>query len=407
MATFNIASEYLNNPLTISVKTSAQSPTSTGKTVTSNLEELNSQLNSLGTSLKAQLNTVNNLSGNSAVSYLNSKVDSLKQSLTSTTTITLGALIGDIAPLCNSPGEVFKNIKYRISDKISDIKQTFGQYATDIKEINDSLKNLTNIGTYANVGEALGDSISAIGIIFQIVEPLLSTLNISSDMALSYFSGGTTTMHGANLTIEISEKGVQKLLGIAYNLAKRALFNIKISVPSALLGLIDNLSINDAVKSTYGTEYSILNKYFNTDFYKDTINTKNWSNAISEAIGILNGDYSYHTFTSDFTLETETMFHTFNSRLVQSFMTNAITQTNKSVGIISDTSSIGWTNANSNGSVGNLSVVSDNQNIATDISTPTLDIMLSNDNTVNPLYIDNQISEENVQLISKNIFNNF
>ena len=250
-----------------------------------------------------------NTAGSVASQYLQSKVDRIKDSWNTKVTITIGALMGEVTPFVKNPKEAASLLVDKIDDLVeymvgvdgkggNTLKSLLGDLGTDFMDymMNDSsmqqvMSNLTIVKTFGQVLVTYNKVESMVVKILEKIEPLIPYLQIATNLASSYFSGGTSSVEAAQEMAELVSKYSQQLIALAAGALRKYVFSIKIKVPSLLVGALNSLSVREAILAG-DFESDWLKAIFDEDFYEHTMYSLQWQDSINSAITTTLGSYA-------------------------------------------------------------------------------------------------------------------
>ena len=202
--------------------------------------------------------------------YLNDKLESIIKYLTDTSEVTVGTILGEVAPYAMNPKEAWTALKNRLGEVMS--KLDFTEILGDISQdaLSSILSNETLVSSIANINAIQGLVASATAInnvwntaesILKSIEPILPPIEI-----LAAWSG---TWVNPALASEASQKSLtygQMLLDWAMSkatiLLKKYVYSIKLTVPSFVLDAMDTLSVKSAVTEWSWGESGSATRYF-------------------------------------------------------------------------------------------------------------------------------------------------
>ena len=202
--------------------------------------------------------------------YLNDKLESIIKYLTSTSEVTVGTILGEVAPYAMNPKEAWSSLKNRLSELIG--KLDFTEILGDISQdaLSSILSNETLVNSIANINAVQGLVASATAInnvwntaenILKSIEPILPPIEI-----LAAWSG---VWVNPALASEASQKSLtygQMLLDWAMSkatiLLKKYIYSIKLTIPSFLLDTVNTLSVKSAVTEWSWGESGSATRYF-------------------------------------------------------------------------------------------------------------------------------------------------
>ena len=202
--------------------------------------------------------------------YLNDKLDSIIKYLTDTSEVTVGTILGEVAPYAMNPKEAWTALKNRLGEVMS--KLDFTEILGDISQdaLSSILSNETLVSSIANINAIQGLVASATAInnvwntaenILKSIEPILPPIEILAAMSGIWVNPA--------LASEASQKSLtygQMLLDWAMSkatiLLKKYVYSIKLTVPSFVLDAMDTLSVKSAVTEWSWGESGSATRYF-------------------------------------------------------------------------------------------------------------------------------------------------
>ena len=202
--------------------------------------------------------------------YLNDKLDSIIKYLTDTSEVTVGTILGEVAPYAMNPKEAWTALKNRLGELVS--KLDFTEILGDISQdaLSSILSNETLVNSVANINAVQGLVASATAIsnvwntaenILKSIEPILPPIEILAAMSGIWVNPA--------LAAEASQKSLtygQMLLDWAMSkatiLLKKYVYSIKLTVPSFVLDAMDTLSVKSAVTEWSWGESGSATRYF-------------------------------------------------------------------------------------------------------------------------------------------------
>ena len=202
--------------------------------------------------------------------YLNDKLESIIKYLTDTSEVTVGTILGEVAPYAMNPKEAWTALKNRLGEVMS--KLDFTEILGDISQdaLSSILSNETLVSSIANINAIQGLVASATAInnvwntaenILKSIEPILPPIEILAAMSGIWVNPA--------LASEASQKSLtygQMLLDWAMSkatiLLKKYVYSIKLTVPSFVLDAVDTLSVKSAVTEWSWGESGSATRYF-------------------------------------------------------------------------------------------------------------------------------------------------
>lgn len=202
--------------------------------------------------------------------YLNDKLESIIKYLTSTSEVTVGTILGEVAPYAMNPKEAWSSLKNRLSELIGKLDFTEILDGVSQDALSSILSNETLVNSIANINAVQGLVASATAInnvwntaenILKSIEPILPPIEI-----LAAWSG---VWVNPALASEASQKSLtygQMLLDWAMSkatiLLKKYIYSIKLTIPSFLLDTVNTLSVKSAVTEWSWGESGSATRYF-------------------------------------------------------------------------------------------------------------------------------------------------
>lgn len=357
--------------------------------------------------------------GSAALNYLNQKIQRIKDAWTTTTPITVKTLLGEIAPYCMDWPTAVNKLSERISSVVgymlgvnADSWQTLGDnLLIDVSQslltdpaVTSAVSNLDIVQGFASGLSVITNTYSTIKSIFNMLEPLFPYLEIATNLAAMFMTGGTSGMEASSKTTQVVQAECQKLISLLLGSARKALYNIKFNVPSILVGALETLSVRDAMMG-YGTDSNVnawLSAIFDESFYQQTLNSFTWSKTINETLNQTlgwaeNTQTIYEQILGDSSEWGSDMKDRFLSNLTANFMKNALTEARRKA-YIQDPSEIIWIDSNDFSSLQD-SILSDFTTADGNLS--SLDKLLNKNLDESPI-----TDESSIRLISYNIYTN-
>ena len=202
--------------------------------------------------------------------YLNDKLDSIIKYLTDTSEVTVGTILGEVAPYAMNPKEAWTALKNRLGEVMN--KLDFTEILGDISQdaLSSILSNETLVGSIANINAIQGLVASATAInnvwntaenILKSIEPILPPIEILAAMSGIWVNPA--------LASEASQKSLtygQMLLDWAMSkatiLLKKYVYSVKLTVPSFVLDAMNTLSVKSAVTEWSWGESGSATRYF-------------------------------------------------------------------------------------------------------------------------------------------------
>lgn len=237
----------------------------------------------------------------SAINFLNQRIERLKSAWTTTTQVSIKGLMNEVAPYCFNPTEAVSVLSTKITSVVGyllgvdgdDWGEIFSNLGTDFAEslvsdptVMDSISNLKAIQAVAQTMNVITQSIDVVKAIFKILEPAFPYLEIASNLGSVLMSGGTTAAEATSRTTQVAQALVQQLVAVAIKQLKEVVFNIKLQVPELLVGVLEQMSVREAVSSYTGDSnvLNFLSNVFDDQFYQETQMNLTWADTINETL---------------------------------------------------------------------------------------------------------------------------
>lgn len=202
--------------------------------------------------------------------YLNDKLESIIRYLTTTSKVTVGTILGEVAPYAMNPKEAWTALKNRLGELIKklDFMEILDGVSQDV--LSSVLSNETLVNSIANINAVQGLVASATAInnvwntaenILKSIEPVLPPIEILAAMSGIWINPA--------LASEASQKSLtygQMLLDWAMSkatmLLKKYIYSVTLTVPSFLLDATNALSVKSAVTEWSWGESGSATRYF-------------------------------------------------------------------------------------------------------------------------------------------------
>lgn len=251
------------------------------------------------------LSAVADAAAGAALDFLQKKLESIKTAWNTPTTVTVKALLDEVAPYCAGGkdqvaqalpkiGKVVTSVLNELlgtsGGTLSEIMQDFGtqamDYVTSSAEFTSSVSDLAAVKTFADSLETITEGIKGIKAILEILEPIRPVLETAYYFTAAWFTGGSSAVLGTNNMTETVEATIQRLLSFGMKTVRKYVYNIKIQIPSLLVNAYNasGLSIKDVVeadwqKNVFGGDsfvYDALNAALSDEYYEENLATPSW-----------------------------------------------------------------------------------------------------------------------------------
>lgn len=247
-----------------------------------------------------------NAAGSAATSFYNSKINRIKDLWNTKVDVSIQSIIGEVAPYALKLEGIGSTLENRLSKVLSfllgtgsnesgtfnEVLEDLGSDALDALKsdasLGQSISNLSAVQAYASTFNVIAQAYNIITKAKNIYETLSKGLEITSDLALAFWSGGTSAAKAANTMAEEAQREISLIKTLALYAVKKLVFPIKIKLPALIVGAVDSISVRDAMLGLDG-EYSWLSTLFDDEFFNDLEYTLTVSDSISEALSSIRG----------------------------------------------------------------------------------------------------------------------
>lgn len=276
-----------------------------------------------------------------ALSYAESKVKRLKELWEKQATITVGALVGEIAPCATSFPQVAKQVLKKSNNLIGyltgidggdnwgDLAKNFGsQVITDIiadPSVTSAVSQLSILQAYGNVLNSVASVIDTGKQIMEVVEPVMPYLEIVTNFAMAWINA-PATLEGTQKVMEEAGRAVQKLFALAIEPLRKFVYNIKIQMPELLVGAWSSLSIQEAAEWPDDNTSTWVKEWFTGEYYSNTVNSLQWQNSVNQALNSMTNTvtgWSQFDFIKMDSTHGKLLKSKFLSKVVQNYMYGA------------------------------------------------------------------------------------
>lgn len=236
--------------------------------------------------------------GAAGKSFLQQKLDDLKNRWLSPTKISIESLLEEVAADAADPSIILKKLKKRATElrksivpALKELGAEAANYVVSDPATQQAFSQLSTVQSFAAGLEAVSTMIHIIKVILAVFEAVSKTVDIVSDFALTFWSGGTTAATATNKTGTLVEQIVQKTIAAVLLILKQTLFKIEIEVPAILVKSIDSLSVresNQTVLEGVAQKSAFYRMLVEDELFDDTWNELKsnlaWSTAADAAI---------------------------------------------------------------------------------------------------------------------------
>lgn len=192
-----------------------------------------------------------------ALNYLNSLLEKVKKALTSTTQVSVSTLIGEVAPYCINISQTGSVLGKKLKSLMENMGEWFessliqelnnlGDAFLDDPNITSAVSNLKVIQAFSTTLNSIASMLDTVTKVMYVVEPAIPLVEILANMALSFFSGGTSLVTATNQMQEYIISLTQTLMVRVFETFRKLIFNISFKVPSFLVTSLSSLKFNEA-----------------------------------------------------------------------------------------------------------------------------------------------------------------
>lgn len=216
---------------------------------------------------------VGDAAASAALTYLNEKLSKIKSSWTTTKSVTIGDIVGEIAPYAINWRDAGTLLMGRMSNLLTYITTLGNEGSGDWGDVSDywreevnsaisamlddpsmasAVSNLKIVNAMATTLSSVSSMIDNVSSLLKSIEPYLPMVEIIADLALSFFSGGCSATKATQKLSEYIATLIQELSVKVFEILRRTVFSIKISMPSILVGALGTLKLNESQALTEG-----------------------------------------------------------------------------------------------------------------------------------------------------------
>lgn len=296
-----LTTDKLVNKTTQAIKGTANTISSLTDTVQS-IKSLELNISDAFTNSQQYQNVADNFVNVSKV-YFDNKIKRIQNLWDTKVDVSVEALLGEVAPYTMSFSDASRTLSKKISNVISYIAGTnegdgwrgmlsgLGEDVISTLSADSSLvSSISSLSVVKATADSISSVISFIDVIKgikEVIEAVRPMLSFTTNMALTFWSGGTSAVEASNIITSEANKLSSKVRTLVLFALKKFIFPLKIKVPALIVGAVDSISVRSVMldpsvsENPYYAEYSML---FNNEFFDDLEFTSQWSNSISDAI---------------------------------------------------------------------------------------------------------------------------
>lgn len=296
-----LTTDSLVNKTTQAIKGTANTISSLTDTVQS-IKSLELNISDAFTNSQQYQNVADNFVNVSKV-YFDNKIKRIQNLWDTKVDVSVEALLGEVAPYTMSFSDASRTLSKKISNVISYIAGTnegdgwrgmlsgLGEDVISTLSADSSLvSSISSLSVVKATADSISSVISFIDVIKgikEVIEAVRPMLSFTTNMALTFWSGGTSAVEASNIITSEANKLSSKVRTLVLFALKKFIFPLKIKVPALIVGAVDSISVRSVMldpsvsENPYYAEYSML---FNNEFFDDLEFTSQWSNSISDAI---------------------------------------------------------------------------------------------------------------------------
>lgn len=238
-------------------------------------------------------NLVNNV-GRAARVFLDNKLNAIKEAWLKPQTVTVKALMGEIAPYAIDFKTASSTIVTRAkkltayllgsdsSDSwmsiLNDLGGQMGDFITGDPGVKNAIGSLTIVTQAADIMEGMSSTIDLIKQVTKVIETIMPIAEITVDLALVFYSGGLSATKATEELKKQSEDLIMRATAVASGIIRKYVYNMQLQVPALLVGAVKATSVRDTVKSFKDeTTYDrVMRSILDDDFYNETIASDTW-----------------------------------------------------------------------------------------------------------------------------------
>ena len=348
-----MANQTLSEAFNASTTYAANQVKGLGDTIVQGGEQLAANMTQLGQDLininvgDDLANTID-VAGDVAGRFLEAKINALKESLTTKTSVEIRSFVGEVAPYVKSPVEAVKAltkkidglVEYYFSPKgyLADLGKDFLSYAQNDPAVQSTLANLSGVRALASGLNTVHDFIDTLKRIFSYVEPIIPIFEVTSNLYNAFRTQNASAGELAATDI-VKNAGVyaQELTTLLLGSFRKWVYSLRVEVPNFLLGAISTLSVRDVMVTDKTNGW--FGAIFDEDFYDKTVYTytweDSWNKAIRETLGahetLINNweNLNFTDYNNNPITRGEFMKSKFMTTFTQNFMKQAIATARK------------------------------------------------------------------------------
>lgn len=243
--------------------------------------------------LGEDLYDVTNVAGDVAARFIEAKLQSLKEALTSFSTVEVRALAQEITPYVKSPEEAASALGTKLGGLVQkigiggsfwkDLGDEFISFASNDPAVQTTLANLNSVKIFADVLNTMSDGITTVKRVFRIIEPVIPVVNAASNLFLAMRT--QNVMAGTSYELECQQmvnQRSQELVTLMLGSFRKYIYSLKVRVPNLLLGAMNTLSVRDVVTGDWSNGW--LGTIFDEDFYDKTVYSYTWEESWNKTI---------------------------------------------------------------------------------------------------------------------------
>ena len=348
-----MANQTLSEAFNASTTYAANQIKGLGDTVVQGGEQLAANMTQLGQDLininigDDLANTID-VAGDVAGRFLKAKIDALKESLTTKTSVEIRSFVGEVAPYVKSPVEAVTAltkkidglVEYYFSPKgyLADLGKDFLSYAQNDPAVQSTLANLSGVKAFASSLNTAFDFLNTLKQIFGYVEPILPIFEVTADLFAAWRTQNAASGMKGNAEI-VKQIGMlkQQLATLLLGSFRRWVYSLRVEVPNFLLGAISTLSVRDAMVTDKTNGW--FGAIFDESFYDKTVYSytweESWNKTIRDTLGahesLLNNweNLNFTDYNGNPITRGEFMKSKFMTTFTQNFMRQAVATARK------------------------------------------------------------------------------
>ena len=204
--------------------------------------------------------------------YLNEKLDSIIRYFTATSEVTVGTILGEVAPYAMNPKSAWSAVKNRFSELKEKVNTGFTDYFNGLPKdaLSNILSNEALVNSLANIDAIQGLVASATAInnvwstaesILKSIEPILPPIEILAAMSGIWINPALAS-EASQKSLTYGQMLLDWAMAKATVLLKKYVYSIRLTIPTFLLDTVNDLSVKSSVTEWSWGESGSATRYF-------------------------------------------------------------------------------------------------------------------------------------------------